>query len=98
MTEDDDRSTSIEEALRRRLAREQREEEEERARREREGVGEVHISDAMTRLLEDDEEDPEGSTAEHLRRILEREFAEDEGDEGPTGKARHPDRPSTSED
>jgi hypothetical protein len=98
MTQDDDRVIPIEEAVRRRRAREQQEEDEERARQEREGAGEVHISDAMSRLIEEVEKDPEDSTAEHLRRILEREFSEDE-DEAPGGDAGRPDRPTgTGED
>jgi hypothetical protein len=89
MIKDDHSVIPIEEALRRRRERELRED-EERAREDRERAGEVHISDAMSRLLVDDEKAPESATAEHLRSIVEREFADDEDDherKGPAGEA-----------
>ena len=85
MTQDDHRVISLDEARRRRRARELR----EAAERDREaGGGEEHIriSDAMSLLLEGGEEpvSEEGPSAEHLRHIVEREFAvgDERGDEG----------------
>jgi hypothetical protein len=68
----DDRVIPIEEALRRRRLREQAQEEAE--------AHEVRISDAMSHLLEG-ESGEEGPSAGDLRRIVEREFA-DEAEEG----------------
>jgi hypothetical protein len=89
MTHDDDRVIPIEEALRRRRAREMQAEEEERAREEREKAehGEVRISDAMSRLLEGEPAEDEGPSATELRRIVEREFSEDAEDDPAGGHA-----------
>jgi hypothetical protein len=83
MTQDDDRVIPIEEALRRRRARELQAEEEERLREEREKAehGEVRISDAMSRLLEGETAGDERPSATELRLIVEREFSEDADDE-----------------
>ncbi len=79
MTQDDRRVISLDEARRARRARELREA-AERARGEGGQEQPVRISDAMTQLLEDDEHagPGEGPSAEHLRDIVEREFADGE--------------------
>jgi hypothetical protein len=92
MTHDDDHVIPIEEALRRRRARELQAEDEERAREEHEKAehGEVRISDAMSRLLEGETAEDERPSATELRLIVEREFSED--DDGDPGGGHEADR------
>ena len=81
MTQDDHRVISLDDARRRRRARELLEA-DGRAREETPGDEPIRISDAMSHLLEggDETEAGEGPSAGHLRQIVEREFA-DEGDD-----------------
>lgn len=72
MADDDQRIVSIEDARRRRREREL--EEQVRGGDETGSGGELRISDAMSHLLDDDAELPDGSSAGHLRQIVEREF------------------------
>jgi hypothetical protein len=92
----DDHVIPIEEALRRRRARELQAEEEERIREEREKAehGEVRISDAMNRLLEGEAAEDERPSATELRRILEREFSEDADGDPPGHEAGRGDKPT----
>ena len=81
MTKDDHRVISLDEARRRRRARELRDA-AERERQEHAGEDPVRISDAMNHMLEggDDAGADQVPSVRHLRRIVAREFAD--GDDG----------------
>lgn len=81
MSDDEQRVIPIEEARRRRRAREAQ---AGGAGDERPGAGEVRISDAMSHLLEKDPDAAEGPSAAHLRLIVEREFGGEQDDDPPT--------------
>ena len=82
MNDFDDHVIPYDEAVRRRRAIEE-------AQREKGVVHEVKMSDAMNHLLEEEESpDEEGPSPETLRRIVEREFAEEGGRSGPRPEER----------
>jgi hypothetical protein len=83
MNDFDDHVIPYEEAVRRRRAI------EEAQRREKGVIHEVKMSDAMNHLLEEeDAPDEEGPSPDQLRRIVEREFADEGGRSGPRPEER----------
>jgi hypothetical protein len=89
MKEFDDHVIPYEEAVRRHRAI------EEAQRREKGAAHEVKMSEAMSHLLEDGETpDEEGPSPEHLRQIVERDFA---GRSGPSEQEERP-RPHLVQD
>jgi hypothetical protein len=92
---DDDHVIPLEEALRRRRAREAQEE-ELRAKEAREEDGrphEVRLSEAMTHLLEPEAAEEDGPSGADIRRIVECELIEERDDcfetvEEPPGEAK----------
>jgi hypothetical protein len=83
MNDFDDHVIPYEEAVRRHRAI------EEAQRREKGVIHEVKLSDAMNHLLEEEESpDEEGPSPEILRRIVEREFADEGGRSGPAPEER----------
>jgi hypothetical protein len=83
MNEDDDHVIPYEEAVRRHRAV------LEAQRRGKGVIHEVKMSDAMSHLLEEEQEpDDEGPSPEQLRRIVEREFAEEGGRSEPEQRPR----------
>ena len=86
MTQDDHRVISLDEARRRRRARELRDA-AERERQDHAGEDPIRISDAMSHLLESGGEATADDvpSVRHLRSIVEREFAD--GDDGRTSEA-----------
>jgi hypothetical protein len=82
MNDFDDHVIPYEEAVRRRRALDE-------AQRQKGVIREIKISDAMSHLLEgEDSPDEEGPSPETLRRIVEREFADEGGRSGPETEER----------
>jgi len=82
MDDFDDHVIPYEEAVRRRRALED-------AQRRKGVIREVKISDALDHLLEEEKApDEEGLSPDTLRRIVEREFADDGGRSGPPAEER----------
>jgi hypothetical protein len=83
MNNHDDHVIPYEEAVRRHRAI------EEAQQKEKGVIREIKMSDAMTHLLEEEEApDEEGPSPEQLRRIVEREFADEGGRSEPEERPR----------
>ena len=82
MSDVNDHLIPYEEAVRRHRAREEQ--------RQRSAAGELKISDAMSRLLEQaSAQDDRGHIPSQLRDIVEREFADEEEPPDPPSAGRH---------